>query len=64
MDEHNLAITKAHLVIEEYKKVMNSIHEIWDKSQKEALNIRMKLQKSDDALKGLTAEENALRKEL
>jgi len=24
----------------------------------------MKLQKSDDALKGLTAEENALRKEL
>lgn len=25
VDEHNLAITKAHLVIEEYKKVMTSV---------------------------------------
>lgn len=62
VDEHNLAITKAHLVIEEYKKAMNSIHEIWDKSQKEALNIRQKLQKSDEALKNLTDEEGKLRK--
>jgi len=37
---------------------------MWDKSQKEALNIQKKVQKSNEALKNLTDEESRLRKEL
>lgn len=40
------------------------IHEIWDKSQKEALNMQQKLRKSEEAVKNLTNEEARLRKEL
>ncbi len=40
------------------------IHEIWDKSQKEAVSLKQKLLKSQEALKTQTNEEANLKRQL
>ena len=52
-EEHKILLARAHLIMEDYKRAIIKINELLSKKEKEAMQSKQKVIKSEETLKDM-----------